>query len=374
MNSLMSVLMDQNTDPTTKNELLNYVARTKAEQLNREMNHGGYAGSSNPGPWTNMVNAIAERTRPEFYANQFNSLVRTMRTLPEELSSFPSIKDIRIDGSEFKDLSFWERVQKLNNYEKDNPNSNVMAALNAFGPQNLGGFAGIVSPKTAMGLNVNKSLPSGDIFDDAVRNTKGAAITDDGLLMRVARSQKPEQGNMESVRGGVFYLPEGAQQMKYYSTGRNGYGGNEKISGETLLRNPIFSKGGTGGKAPESAYDSLLGKGAYQKMRSEALDVNWGRRSGGGIDIEDFLSKYAPDMSGMGQYILENSKNGNQLAYALQEAAVSSAVRKAGHDAVLGFSKGKSGHFISELFDVRESHYPDKFGTYHIFDKFTEKP
>jgi hypothetical protein len=232
------------------------------------------------------------------------------------------------------------------------------------------GMGGIVSPAKAKTLNVKKQLPSDDVFSSAVANTKGAQITEDGLLMRLQRNQLENQALRPSVRGGVFYLPEGAAQAKYYSTGKNGYGGGSKIVGETLIQNPMFAKGGTGGKAPESAFDALMGKGSYQKMRTEALDVNWGRRTGGGTDIEDFLSKYAPELSGQGQYILQNSQKGNQLAYALQEAAVGSAVRNAGHDAVVGYSKGKSGPFLSEVFDVRESHYPDAFGTSRVWDTF----
>lgn len=37
--------------------------------------------------------------------------------------------------------------------------------------------------------------------------------------------------------------------------------------------------------------------------------------------------------------------------------------QNAGRDAILGYSKGKSGNFLSELFDVREMNYPDKYGT-----------
>lgn len=231
-------------------------------------------------------------------------------------------------------------------------------------------LASIVSPARARMLNVSQKLPDDDLFRLAVANTQGAKLVDDGLMMRLQRNQLEDQALHPSVRGGVFYLPEGAAQAKYYSTGRNGYGGSEKITGETLIQNPIFAKGGTGGKVPEAAFDSLLGKGAYQKMRSDALDVSLGRRTGGMVEIEDFLAKYAPELKGQGQYILQNSKQGNQLAYALQEAAVGSAVRSAGHDAVVGYSKGKSGPFLSEVFDVRESHYPDTFGTSKVWESF----
>ena len=236
-------------------------------------------------------------------------------------------------------------------------------------------LGGIISPNTAKELNTVLRMPEDDIFKAAVANTPGASVDDSGLLMRVQRNQVPEQASQPSVRGGVFYLPEGAAQAKHYSTGKNGYGGSERIAGETLITNPLFTKGATGGKAPETAFDQLAGKGAYQAMRIDAIKSYGGygaSHSAKVQKVQEFLSKYAPEMVDHADYIVDNSKQGNQLAYALQEAAVGSAVRNAGHDAVLGYSKGKVGPFISEVFDVRESAYPDKFGGYEVWDKFTE--
>ena len=113
-------------------------------------------------------------------------------------------------------------------------------------------------------------------------------------------------------------------------------------------------------------------------MRNDALRVRHpdliqqrGDSLPGAITPEAFLEKYAPDLAGMGDYIFRNSRQGNQLAYALQEAAVASAARKAGHDAIVGYSKGKQGPFLSEIFDTREMNYPDKFGTpTDIWDAF----
>lgn len=226
--------------------------------------------------------------------------------------------------------------------------------------------AGIVKPELARTLATKTGLPTAPEFAAAVQNTPGAAIQDGALSMRLMRSQKPEQALEPSVRGGVFYLPEGAAQGKHYSTGRNGYGGGEKITGETLISNPLFAKGGTGGKAPASAYDSLMGKGAYESMRTDALKSlgGWNASPSEKVaGVKSFLDKYAPELSDQAYYIVQSSRNGNQLPYALQEAAVGSAVRNAGHDAVLGYSKGKSGPFLSEVFDVRERSYPDKFGS-----------
>ena len=90
------------------------------------------------------------------------------------------------------------------------------------------------------------------------------------------------------------------------------------------------------------------------------------------VNVEEFLNKHAPDLSDYANYIIDNSKKGNQLRYALQEAAVAQKVRDAGHDAVIGHSKGKKGPFISEIFDVRESHYPDQHGNFELNPKFEE--
>lgn len=272
----------------------------------------------------------------------------------------------------------------LNMFENAYPMPGYKTVLNT--PEQIAGFrkqvadqatnmamASIVAPNVAKGLNTVKNIPDDELFRQAVANTPGASIADEGLRMRIQRNQNPDQSMRESVRGGVFYLPEGAAQGKHYSTGKNGYGGIEKIAGETLVQNPLFVKGATGGKAPEAAYDQLIGKGAYQSMRNDALKT-YGRFGGPDYQrtelVSEFLQKYAPELEDQAANIVANSKQGNQLAYALQEAAAGSAVRNAGHDAILGYSKGKQGPFLSELFDVRESHYPDKFGGYQVWDSY----
>lgn len=237
--------------------------------------------------------------------------------------------------------------------------------------------AGIVSPVVAKAINMPVTLPTDEIFQKAVANTPNAQITDEGLLLNVMRKQKPQQAMTESVRGGVFYLPEGASQIKYYGGADSTYGGTEKIAGETLYKNPLFVKGATGGKAPEVAYDQLVGKGAYQEMRNDALrvrhpDLISDKRYNlsDAITPEQFLEKYAPDLKGYGDYIFSNSRQGNQLPYALQEAAVAQKVRDAGYDSVIGHSKKKGEPTISEIFDVRESHYPDAYGDFQLMPKF----
>ena len=245
-----------------------------------------------------------------------------------------------------------------------------------------GGMAlGVVPVDVARRLK-SGPLPQSELLERAVQNTPGASI-DDGLLkMRVTRNQHPDQEMSESVRGGVFYLPEGSASQKYYTgKGHNfSYGGSQPISGETAVSNPLFVKGATGGKAPQTAYDQLNGKGAYEAMRSEALRSTGSYNLGVPHDLkveatQKFLEKYAPEMAPLAEYILQNSTKGNQMAYALQEAAVASAARKAGHDAVIGYSTSRKTKepFISEVFDVRENRYPGADGDYSIWPELQRK-
>lgn len=266
-------------------------------------------------------------------------------------------------------------------------------ALNTFGggiatgkairnPTGQGGFdLNIVPLDAAKNIKMATALPTDEMFLNAVKNTPNAEIIDDGLKISLIRNQKPEQAGMESVRGGVFYLPEGSGNARYYATGVSGYGGKEPISGETVVKNPLFVKGATGGKAPAAAYDSLMGKGAYEKMRQDVLQATGVRslpnnllsNAEKAVHLGETLQKYGVDPSVAG-YILENSKFGNQLPYAMQEYIVGEAARKAGHDSIVGFSKKKTGEpFISELFDLREATYPTKQGGFSLRDEFTNR-
>lgn len=245
-------------------------------------------------------------------------------------------------------------------------------AHQAIDPVNaMGGYGGVlgavVPPTVSAELNFPKMANPSATFRSAVENTPGASLADNVLSLRVSRRQKPEQALSPSVRGGVFYTPEGAAGARHY-TGRYGYGGSQAISGETSFKNPLFTKGATGGKAPETAFDSLMGKGAYETMRRDALSsLGFGKTSPQAV--KTFLQKYAPEMTDAADSIIANSKSGNQLPYALQEAAVASAVRRAGHDGVVGYSISRQDKkpFISEIFDVRENKYPSPSGDFSIW-------
>lgn len=240
--------------------------------------------------------------------------------------------------------------------------------------------AGIISPKVARELPTAVNLPKTEEFVNAVQNTPTAQITEEGLLLRLQRGQQPAQSGKESVRTGVFYLPEGSSNARWYSKTKPGvyYGGEEKIAGETLLRNPLFVKGATGGKVPEVAYETVVGKGGIKELDNEVsriLSMDFIKRKDPELYYEEvgkFLSKYGSDPS-KARYIVENSQKGNQLKYALRENAIANTVRNAGYDSVLGYSKGKKGNFLSEIFDVREATYPTVEGGYTLNPMFQPK-
>lgn len=200
-------------------------------------------------------------------------------------------------------------------------------------------------------------------FHSAVQNTEGAELSDSGLTLDVVRHQKPEQAGEKAIRTGVFFLPEKkSPYQRYYTTGRQGYGGTQWIEGRTTFENPIVAKGASGGKVPERAYDAINGQGAYDEMRQDVLDATvhgWGPRNDAELtqNVANVLERYGgnPDLA---EDIVRNSKGGNTLPYAVQEHIVASSVRKAGHDGIIGYSKIKGQHRLSEVFDLRHDKYP----------------
>lgn len=233
----------------------------------------------------------------------------------------------------------------------------------------------IVPVDVAKNIDMPITLPKSEEFLSAVKGTPNASITPEGLNLNLVRYQKPEQELSESVRTGVFYLPEGSANVKYYknkgtSSSGNPYGGADLIQGETIYKNPLFVKGATGGKAPEEAYKQLLGKdkfNEFQKYVRHAASAPYKMRE---EVAYDFLQRYAPEIADNSWNIVQNSTQGNQLRYALQEAVIANEARKAGHDVILGYSKGKDGLRISEAFDLRESHYPSPSGEFYMNPEF----
>lgn len=196
---------------------------------------------------------------------------------------------------------------------------------------------------------------------EAINNTPNAKYADNTLELDAVRYQKPEQAGGVAIRTGVFYLPEKkSPYQRYYTTGHLGYGGRQRIERRKRFLKPYIIKGASGGKAPERAYDAINGKNAYREMRQEVLKlvVMSFMRKTTKKQIYNVLIQY----SGEGRLawdILQNSNGGNTLPYAIQEHIVACSLRRAGYDAIIGYSKIAGNWRLSEVFDLTENEYPD---------------
>lgn len=209
-------------------------------------------------------------------------------------------------------------------------------------------------------------------FNEAVRNTPGASLGPDGLTVDLVRHQKPEQAGQSSVRGGVFFTPEEKSPYQRHYVRKNqvdlpnggsravAYGGSQRIEGSDTLKNPLIVKGSTGGKVPERAYNHILGdKNAYQTMSREVNDAIGFRLSD--VDKEERIADLLEQHGGnrdLAWNIVQNSKDSNQLPYAVREHIVGAELRKHGYDAIVGYSKAKGAQRLSEVFHLGMENYP----------------
>jgi hypothetical protein len=93
-------------------------------------------------------------------------------------------------------------------------------------------------------------------------------------------------------------------------------------------------------------------------MRRQVLDGArpYGRRPES-TEISDLLDRLGgyPDLA---DEILAVSTRGNQLPYAIQENVVAKALRDAGNDAVISYSKNRGAPRLAEVFDLTRHEYP----------------
>ena len=222
------------------------------------------------------------------------------------------------------------------------------------------GAGGIVSPRTARALQMRTRLPQDARFLAAVEATPGARITDDGLELELIRHQKPEQSGAQAIREGVFYLPATLPSRSvgtYRAPNASAYGGSEMARGETILRAPLAVPGNTGGAVPERAFRELTSDGALQRLVSEARSTANAPLLGDDYyrNVEDFLDKWGgnPDLA---TELVNVSRQGNRMKYALQEHVIGNHARLDGYDSIVGTGARKPR--ISEVFDLREAAYP----------------
>ena len=255
--------------------------------------------------------------------------------------------------------------EKTNDYVTFNSNQIKSATRNsgAFSPESNDIYYQLSPEYVRENMDYEAKIPTDEAFLDAVRNTPSASIADDGIIIDLERWQKPEQDSEASVRTGVFYLPRGASQSRYYRGGTGFYGGSVHFTGKTLLKAPLAVKGATGGNVPLKAYEALFGKEAAKKLEEDCESIMRPyQRSAKADRAMEVYYEYLPDADDdyMDFSTLEiNSREGNQLRYAIQESIIAHAVREAGYDSVIGYNRGK----LTEVFDVREGNYPSELSS-----------
>lgn len=261
---------------------------------------------------------------------------------------------------------------------------------------------GIVPVAAAKGMkpkyNVNaQNDPYG--LREAVSNTPGAKITDEGVELPLVRFQKSAQANQPSTRGAVQYSTPGFH-MNYNKTAgtiMEGYGGAQKIEGSSLFKNPlVIETHFMGGDSISKAAKSLVGENEMKLVFEQARGVsnkahNLFKKNNKSVTREDavqsinqFLEEHAPELAGQGEYLLDvntNSKIGrsnNRLGTALAQAAALSRVRGHGYDSILGHSKvndkgtssAEASRRFTEITDLRENQYPGPKGEYGVWPQY----
>ncbi|MBS1721407.1 MAG: hypothetical protein JSS66_00200 [Armatimonadetes bacterium] len=236
--------------------------------------------------------------------------------------------------------------------------------------------------EVARQIDIPVSLPTDERFVQAVKNTGGAEITAEGLIMNPVRYQHPDQAYEQSLRTGVFYLPDPRDpNTRFYRRSMAWHGGSERIEGETMVKRPLVVKGATGGKVPANAYDQLqqslfeqaadqVGPSSYKELREQYFKTVGLRPTV--EQIRDFLQRNGGDPS-VAHEIVRQGQNNNRAIHASLENVIINRARNSGYDSILGISNRKTGPYLSELIDLRESHYPSPYGEYEIHPHFERR-
>jgi len=126
----------------------------------------------------------------------------------------------------------------------------------------LAGPSAMVAEPIARTLAGPVTIPEDPSFREAVANTPGAALTDDGLAVDFIRYQVPEQEAAESVRSGVFTMAAGVPsrdrtyKVQPGTVGRY-HGGTQRVAGRTLFKRPLVVKAGQGGALAGNAFNRM---------------------------------------------------------------------------------------------------------------------
>jgi hypothetical protein len=244
-------------------------------------------------------------------------------------------------------------------------------------------FMQAVVPKSMSGqLRKLEMLPIDDVYKQAIANTPGANLSENGLELPVIRYQKTTQANKPTTRGGVFYGVGNSAEL-FSGVENTMPGGSQKITGQTKLQNPFFAVGTDLAGASVDAFKKLnLEK--YKEVDEESVKIffrtsknNWEE------SIKNFFEKYAPDQKPNINKIINAHPYQKQLT--LIESALAQELQNKGYDSMVGVYGAGTKTFegktalpeqnptIFEIFDVREATYPRKSGKTTIKPEFLKE-
>jgi hypothetical protein len=226
------------------------------------------------------------------------------------------------------------------------------------------------------------------IVTAAISGTPGARVTEHGLVVPVVRWQQPIQAGAPAIRGGVFYMTPGSAAESAYRAGRNGHGGPMRVRGDIRCARPLVVAGAVG-KVYRRALDNLLGRGAWDRLQTVAVDtlwpelppdertsLPWGTTTRPGLDafrrghrtaprygvVEVLVAYgYADDAAqDIADAIVRYANRPEQVVSAVRDAVLAHHARAAGHDAVVGYARRRSRDetFFTEVFDLTASVIP----------------
>lgn len=204
---------------------------------------------------------------------------------------------------------------------------------------------------------------------EAIKHS-GGELTPEGLNIHLTRFQKPGQERQPVRSGGVFYTPtkvadevgRGYNQIDPKKDSLP-FGGSNQIWGPTVLRNPLFVRGGVG-ELWSTAGKQLYG-GHYDRMEQGALHY----------PKDEFFNIYAPRVKPYPDNTTTHPWN--EFPWKA-ESALATKARDRGYDSIVPILKGEdrrnpySPSVLGEVFDLRENRYPDKYGWYSQWPKGPE--
>ena len=248
---------------------------------------------------------------------------------------------------------------------------------------------GIVPPGVARRLGPVR-LPVGDeSFRSAVAQTPAARITDEGLEVNVTRWQNESLPGVEPVRGSVFYSPvsDFSDTYRRSSLGRTDVGGNQQITGTTLLRRPYVQHGVANQTTTLNDILSVAGGGrpgtelglAAHKFAADVADGTVHLAKSERASVDDlraiFLSVglQGEDAKRITDYI-DSGASKFEAYSAIMDSAMAESARKAGYDSivVIELNPDVQARQLVEIIDLRESVYPGTAGEYGLRGQFRQ--